>query len=62
MLDNINMEDEEIRDVAGKIMDVLGQRLQGAYMQIAEEDAGDARLRKIGNVYRRVGEVRKVAG
>jgi hypothetical protein len=62
VLENIDMEDEEIRDVAGKIMDVLAQRLQGVYMQVSEERPGDGVvLDRIRGLYKRVREVRMVA-
>lgn len=66
VLNNVDLTDEEIRDVAPRIMDVLGQRLQGAYMAIAEEEpkrgelAGS--LRRISALNRRVQEVRRLAG
>jgi len=57
--------DADLREVAPKIMDVLSQRLQGAYMQIAER-GGVARdeevLGGIARVNRRVGEVRRLVG
>lgn len=61
VLNNIDMNDEDIRDVAGKIMDVLSQRLQGAYMQASE--AGQAGLlKRISGLHRQVSEVRQMAG
>ncbi|KAK5172583.1 uncharacterized protein LTR77_002703 [Saxophila tyrrhenica] len=63
VLNNIDMNDEEIRDVAGRIMDVLSQRLQGAYMQVSEESPNEGdRLRRISALFRQVAEVRKLAG
>lgn len=61
VLTNVDLADEEIRDVAPRIMDVLSQRLQGAYMAIAEEDASAASLRRIAGLNRRVQEVRRMA-
>ena len=62
VLNNIDMNDDEIRDVAGRIMDVLSQRLQGAYMQVAEEAPGEVeRLRKVSGLFRQVAEVKKLA-
>jgi hypothetical protein len=63
VLNNIDMQDSEIRDVAGKIMDVLSQRLQGAYMQVSEENPGEtALLKKISGLWKQVGEVKRMAG
>ena len=63
VLSNIDTEDQDIRDVAPRIMDVLSQRLQGAYMQISEETPAEAeRLRTVSALYKKVGEVRKMAG
>lgn len=63
VLQNIDMNDEEIRDVAGKIMDVLAQRLQGVYMQVSEERPGDkGLLERISGLYKKVKEVKMVAG
>ncbi|KAK0931582.1 hypothetical protein LTR29_016351 [Friedmanniomyces endolithicus] len=64
----IDVRDPEIADVAPKIMDVLGQRLQGAYMVVAEQrgdgvgmgvDEREGVLRKISALNRKVGEVRR---
>lgn len=63
VLHNIDTNDEEIRDVAGKIMDVLAQRLQGVYMQVSEEKPGDkGLLERISGLYKKVKEVKMVAG
>ena len=62
VLNNINLNDEDVKDIAGKIMDVLSQRLQGAYMQISERDPNDTSLRHVSALFRQVGEVRKLAG
>ncbi|KAK0835430.1 hypothetical protein LTR02_012529 [Friedmanniomyces endolithicus] len=64
----IDVRDPEIADVAPKIMDVLGQRLQGAYMVVAEQrgdgvgmgvEEREGVLRKISGLNRKVGEVRR---
>lgn len=53
-------QDPDIREVAPKIMDVLYQRLQGAYMQLAEsQPRDDNALRKMVALTRQIGEVRK---
>lgn len=62
VLSNIDLNDPDIKDVAGKIMDVLAQRLQGAYMVVSEATPMAPSLRKISELFRRVGEVRRVAG
>lgn len=55
----MDLHDPEVRDVVPKIMDVLVQRLQGAYMQIAEADGGADVLKKVVQLNRQIGEVRK---
>ena len=62
VLTNVDLTDEEIRDVAPRIMDVLSQRLQGAYMAIAEEDTAAPSLKRIAGLNRRVQEVRRLVG
>ncbi|KAK4550819.1 hypothetical protein LTR36_000399 [Oleoguttula mirabilis] len=62
VLSQINMNDPDIMDVAPKIMDVLSQRLQGAYMHISEANPSDANLRKISALNRQVSEVRRMTG
>ena len=62
MLAGINIQDPDINDVAPKIMDVLNQRLQGAYMIISEDTPGDAKLRRISALSRQVNEVRRMTG
>ncbi|QIX01390.1 hypothetical protein AMS68_006907 [Peltaster fructicola] len=60
VLDNMDINDPEIRDVIPKIMDVLITRLQGAYMQIAESQPTDQDiLRKLASLNRQIGEIRK---
>jgi hypothetical protein len=55
-----NDQDSDIRDVAPKIMEVLYQRLQGAYMQLAEmEPRDDNALRKMVALTRQIAEVRR---
>ena len=62
ILSNIDLNDEEIKDVAGKIMEVLSQRLQGAYMNISETNPSEPALRRISALHRQVAEVRRMAG
>ena len=61
VLANINLNDPDIKDVAPKIMDVLSQRLQGAYMDLSERSAGEPTLRHISILHRQVNEVKKLA-
>lgn len=63
-LETVNLDDPDIKEVAPKIMDVLSQRLQGAYMNIAERGEGDNQgvLRRISGLNRKVVEVRRLAG
>lgn len=61
IVSNIDTDDPDIRDVAPKIMDVLYQRLQGAYMQLAEsEPRDDNALRKMVALTRQIADVRRV--
>lgn len=60
VLSQINVQDPDVIDVAPGIMDVLSQRLQGAYMNISEANPSNAVLRKISEVNRRVNEVRRM--
>ena len=60
VLSNIDLNDEEIKDVASKIMDVLSQRLQGAYMNISERDPSEPALRRISALHRQVADVRRM--
>ena len=62
MLSLVNVRDADIADVAGKIMDVLAQRLQGAYMMVGEVGGSQGVLRKISGLVRKVQEVRRVVG
>ncbi|GIZ46786.1 hypothetical protein CKM354_000989800 [Cercospora kikuchii] len=61
VLQQIDVRNEDIMDVAPKIMDVLTQRLQGAYMAISEARPSDPALRTISNLSRQVHEIRRVA-
>ncbi|EME47720.1 hypothetical protein DOTSEDRAFT_123822 [Dothistroma septosporum NZE10] len=61
VLNSIDMSDADIRDVAPKIMDVLSQRLQGAYMSISENSPNDPSLRTISQLNRQVNEIRRLA-
>nr|OQO16468.1 hypothetical protein B0A51_16300 [Rachicladosporium sp. CCFEE 5018] len=57
---DFEMKDGDIRDVAPKIMDVLYQRLQGAYMQLAEREVRDeGALKKLFTLTQQIGQVRK---
>ncbi|CAK3976639.1 hypothetical protein DOTSEDRAFT_123822 [Lecanosticta acicola] len=61
VLAQIDMRDSDIRDVAPKIMDVLSQRLQGAYMEISEANPSDTSLKSISQLNRLVNEIRRMA-
>lgn len=54
----VNPRDPEIREVAGKILEVLSQRLEGEYMRIAEEEPQNPALRKIPGLARQARELR----
>ena len=60
VLSQIDMKDADIMDVAPKIMDVLSQRLQGAYMVISEDSPGDRNLVRISGLVRQVREVKRL--
>ena len=62
VLAQIDIKDGDIMDVAPKIMDVLSQRLQGAYMQISEANPSDPNLKTISTLNRQVNEIRRMAG
>ena len=62
ILDGVNLNDEDIRDYTPKIMDVISQRLQGAYMSISETNPSEPSLRRISQLNRQVLEVRRSAG
>ncbi|GAB7357413.1 hypothetical protein MBLNU459_g8343t3 [Dothideomycetes sp. NU459] len=58
VLSHIDLKDPEIREVVPKIMDVLQQRMQGAYMQIAEVNVQDPALRKVSVLSRQISEIK----
>jgi hypothetical protein len=60
VLSQINMQDPDIIDVAPKIMDVLSQRLQSAYMNISEETPNAPVLKRISGLNRQVNEVKRM--
>ena len=51
-------QEPEIREIAGRILEVLSQRLEGEYMRIAEEEPQNPALRKIPGLARRSRELR----
>lgn len=66
ILSSINPKDPEITDVVPRIMEVLSQRLQGAYMQIADQDSSTPAhsnpvLRRIAALVRRANELKALA-
>ncbi|KAL6720206.1 hypothetical protein ACLMJK_002127 [Lecanora helva] len=54
----IDTRDPEIREVAGRILEVLSQRLEGEYMNIAENKPQSPALRKIPGLARLARELR----
>lgn len=58
----MDLKNEDIREVAPKIMDVLSQRLQGAYMNLSEADPGDPALKRISALNRQIVEIKRLAG
>lgn len=61
VLQQIDVRDQDIMDVAPQIMNVLSQRLQGAYMTISEARPNDPCLKDISALNRQVQEIRRVA-
>ena len=57
----IHFQDPEIRDVAGRILEVLSQRLEGEYMRIAEDEPQNPALRKIPSLAKNARELRSYA-
>lgn len=53
-----SLQDPDLIDVAPRIMDVLSQRLQSAYMAVSEEDSNNPILRKISVLARRANELK----
>lgn len=60
ILGQMNLKDTELREVTSQIMDVIGQRLQGAYMEISEANPSDPSLRKISALNRQVAEIKRL--
>ncbi|SMY21618.1 unnamed protein product [Zymoseptoria tritici ST99CH_1A5] len=60
VLKHIDVRDNDIRDVAPKIMDVIAQRLQGVYMQISETTPNDPTLRTVMSLNKNVQEIRRI--
>lgn len=61
VLQQIDIRDPDIGDVAPKIMDVLSQRLSGAYMFICEARPQDPVLKMIANLNKQVQEIRRLS-
>ncbi|KAG8627577.1 hypothetical protein KVT40_005060 [Elsinoe batatas] len=57
ILSSTDLQDQEIVQVAPKIMNVLLGRIQGAYMMFAEKDVNDPILRKFSGLSKRIGEM-----
>jgi hypothetical protein len=61
VLDSIDIRHPDIRDVAPKIMDVLTQRLRGAYQALSEESPRpEGTLHSIVALSQQVSEVRRL--
>lgn len=60
VLNNVNPADQEIRELAPRIMDILGQRLNSLYMTIAGSNPQDPILRMIPPLSRRARELRNI--
>lgn len=60
VLATIELRDPEIREVAPKIMDVLQQRMQGAYMMLAEGNPQDPALRKVSALARQINDIKQL--
>ena len=60
VLSQMNVRDAEILDVVPHIMDVLSQRLQGAYMVLSEEQPNSPALKSMAQLNRQVGEIKRV--
>lgn len=58
ILQGLDFGSQELVDVAPGVMDVLSQRLQGAYMALAERDAGDINLKSIARLNREVSGIK----
>ncbi|KAF2840259.1 hypothetical protein M501DRAFT_1010407 [Patellaria atrata CBS 101060] len=61
VFNSIDPRDPELEEVTPKIMDVLSQRLQGAYMQVAEGSPQNPILRKISQLARRAIDLKALA-
>ncbi|KAK3671670.1 hypothetical protein LTR78_008403 [Recurvomyces mirabilis] len=59
VLSQMNIKDAEISDVVPHIMDVLSQRLQGAYMVLSEEQPNSPALKSMAQLNRQVGEIKR---
>ncbi|KAL5383461.1 hypothetical protein DPSP01_005860 [Paraphaeosphaeria sporulosa] len=57
VLRNIDPNDPEVHDVVPKIMEVIKERLTHAYMRLNESSPGDASLRRIAGLVKRVGDL-----
>jgi len=61
VIKNIDLSDNDISEMAPRIMEVLSSRLQGAYMAIAETDPVAPCLRRIHGLTKAVAEVKRRA-
>ncbi|KAL1601552.1 hypothetical protein SLS60_006467 [Paraconiothyrium brasiliense] len=57
VLRNIDPNDPEVHDVVPKIMEVIKERLTHAYMRLNESSPGDASLRRIASLVKRVNDL-----
>ncbi|KAK4999285.1 hypothetical protein LTR66_001649 [Elasticomyces elasticus] len=62
ILSTMDLKDQDIYDVAPKVMDVLSQRLSGVYMTIGEQSPGSPTLRKIVALSKQVSDIKTVTG
>ena len=53
-------QSEETREVGGRILEVLTQRLEGEYMRIAEDDPSNSALRTIATLTKQSKELRRL--
>nr|POF17523.1 uncharacterized protein c20g4.08 [Quercus suber] len=60
VLEFIHVRDTDIVEVAPQIMEILSQRLQAAYMTVAEQQPNSPALRKVSGLYRQVNEIRRI--
>ena len=55
---NIVVQDPDIRELVPRIMDIISQRLQSLYMQVADTDASNVALKRIFALNKRAMELK----